>query len=58
MDCDGLSWIRQATPLFNRNGFKFFTKDGGLDKKDITKILKLAADAAKADPIAVGLDPL
>ena len=34
-----------------------FTKDGGLDKKDITKILKLAADAAKADPIAAGLDP-
>lgn len=33
---------------FNRNGFKFFTKDGGLDKKDIARILELAEeDAAK-----------
>lgn len=27
---------------YNRNGFKFFTRSGGLDKKDITEILKLA----------------
>ena len=27
---------------FNRNGFKFFTKDGGLEKKDIADILALA----------------
>jgi phosphomannomutase len=27
---------------FNRNGFKFFTNNGGLDKKDISEILKIA----------------
>jgi len=27
---------------FNRNGFKFFTSHGGLDKKDITEILQIA----------------
>lgn len=27
---------------FNRNGLKFFTRDGGLDKADITAILNLA----------------
>lgn len=27
---------------FNRNGFKFFTKNGGLEKQDIAAILKLA----------------
>ncbi len=27
---------------FNRNGFKFFTNKGGLDKKDITEILRIA----------------
>ncbi|OIP83291.1 MAG: phosphomannomutase/phosphoglucomutase [Porphyromonadaceae bacterium CG2_30_38_12] len=29
---------------FNRNGFKFFTNKGGLDKKDITEILRIAED--------------
>ncbi len=29
---------------FNRNGFKFFTKDGGLEKQDIAAILSNAAD--------------
>ncbi len=29
---------------FNRNGFKFFTKKGGLDKKDITEILRIAEE--------------
>ena len=28
---------------WNRNGFKFFTREGGLDKEDITEILKRAA---------------
>lgn len=28
---------------FNRNGFKFFTKDGGLEKQDIAAILTYAA---------------
>ena len=29
---------------FNRNGLKFFTSNGGLDKKDITAILDIAAN--------------
>lgn len=31
---------------FNRNGFKFFTKDGGLEKQDISEILAYAAGDA------------
>jgi phosphomannomutase len=31
---------------FNRNGFKFFTSNGGLDKKDISEILQLAENKA------------
>ena len=30
---------------YNRNGFKFFTRDGGLEKQDISAILALAAAA-------------
>ena len=30
---------------FNRNGLKFFTNQGGLDKKDITEILRIAKDS-------------
>jgi phosphomannomutase len=35
---------------FNRNGLKFFTPDGGLDKPDITRILESAATQAIHDP--------
>ena len=40
---------------FNRNGFKFFTKDGGLEKQDISKILEYAAGntVTGLTPIAV-----
>ncbi len=30
---------------FNRNGLKFFTNQGGLDKKDISEILRIAEEA-------------
>jgi len=33
---------------FNRNGLKFFTNQGGLDKKDITEILRIAEDSDDA----------
>lgn len=29
---------------YNRNGFKFFTQKGGLDKKDISEILRIAEE--------------
>lgn len=39
---DGAIMITASHLPFNRNGFKFFTKEGGLEKKDITVILELA----------------
>lgn len=41
---DGSIMITASHLPFNRNGLKFFTKDGGLEKEDITLILKSAAD--------------
>lgn len=43
-ECDGSIMITASHLPFNRNGFKFFTKDGGLDKADIKQILEYAAD--------------
>ena len=39
---DGTVMITASHLPFNRNGFKFFTKDGGLEKADIKEILTLA----------------
>ncbi len=39
---DGSIMITASHLPFNRNGLKFFTKNGGLEKKDITEILTLA----------------
>ena len=41
---DGSIMLTASHLPFNRNGLKFFTKDGGLEKGDITKILELAQD--------------
>ena len=40
---DGAIMLTASHLPFNRNGMKFFTRDGGLEKKDITEILKLSA---------------
>jgi phosphomannomutase len=45
--CDGAVMITASHLPFNRNGFKFFTSDGGLEKKDISKLL---ADAEQEKP--------
>lgn len=42
--CDGAIMITASHLPYNRNGFKFFTGDGGLDKGDIAEILQTAAD--------------
>lgn len=42
---DGAVMITASHLPFNRNGFKFFTAEGGLDKADITKILELCHEA-------------
>lgn len=40
--CDGAIMITASHLPYNRNGFKYFTRDGGLDKADITAIIKIA----------------
>ena len=39
---DGSVMITASHLPFNRNGFKFFTENGGLEKADIKKILEIA----------------
>lgn len=41
---DGSVMLTASHLPFNRNGLKFFTKDGGLEKSDITAILELAQE--------------
>ncbi len=40
---DGAVMLTASHLPFNRNGLKFFTRNGGLDKKDITDILEKSA---------------
>ena len=47
IDADGAIMITASHLPKNRNGFKFFTKDGGLEKADIRKILETASDDEK-----------
>ncbi len=42
-DFDGAVMVTASHLPFNRNGYKFFTKDGGLEKEDIKAILNYAA---------------
>ena len=42
--CDGAVQITASHHPFNRNGLKFFTRDGGLDGPDIERILTYAQD--------------
>ncbi len=42
LELDGTIMITASHLPFNRNGLKFFTKEGGLEKKDITAILEIA----------------
>lgn len=41
-DCDGAIMITASHLPYNRNGFKFFDKSGGLNKSDITWIIETA----------------
>jgi phosphomannomutase len=40
--CDGAIMLTASHLPYNRNGLKFFISEGGLGKKDITRILELA----------------
>ncbi len=42
--CSGSIMITASHLPFNRNGMKFFTKEGGLDGEDVERILTLAAE--------------
>ena len=42
--CDGAVQITASHHPFNRNGLKFFTRDGGLESEDITSLLTLAQE--------------
>ena len=42
VDADGAVMITASHLPFNRNGLKFFTKDGGAEKSDIAEILEIA----------------
>ena len=44
LNCDGAVEITASHHPFNRNGLKFFTRDGGLEAKDIIDILQFAQD--------------
>jgi phosphomannomutase len=44
---DGAVMVTASHLPFNRNGLKFFSKDGGLDKKDIARILTAAENNEK-----------
>jgi phosphomannomutase len=50
-NCDGAIMITASHLPFNRNGFKFFDKNGGLNKSDITQII----DYAQSDEALVAL---
>lgn len=41
-NCDGAVMITASHLPFNRNGFKYFDKDGGLNKQDIAQIISYA----------------
>lgn len=46
---DGAVMITASHLPFNRNGYKFFDRDGGLEHDDITKVLENAAGLAEED---------
>lgn len=41
-NCDGAIMITASHLPFNRNGFKYFDKNGGLNKEDISEIINIA----------------
>ncbi|MBR0163896.1 MAG: phosphomannomutase/phosphoglucomutase [Lachnospiraceae bacterium] len=46
--CDASCMVTASHLPFNRNGFKFFTKEGGFEKADITELLTRVQDMPAA----------
>ncbi len=58
LGCDAAIQITASHHPFNRNGLKFFTKEGGLEGADISDILAIA-DGDNTLPLAAGkVDPV
>ena len=51
LNCDGAVQITASHLPFDRNGLKFFTKEGGLNSSDIEEILLLAQEDKKPEAI-------
>ncbi len=54
LECDGAIQITASHHPFNRNGLKFFTRDGGLEGKDIETILLHAQNGDKPADSGLG----
>ncbi len=53
---DGAIMITASHLPFNRNGYKFFDRDGGLEHDDITKVLETASGLAVVDADLSGVE--
>ena len=56
-DCDGAIMITASHLPFNRNGFKYFDKEGGLNKSDISAMIAYAESDAVTEALATVPDP-
>lgn len=54
LPCDGAVQITASHHPYNRNGLKFFTKDGGLNEADIEEIIHIAERTEAPLPAAGG----
>ena len=53
--CTGAVMITASHLPFNRNGFKFFTAEGGLNKEDIKEILTIASSIGDEQSFSEGV---
>ena len=53
-DCDGAIMITASHLPYNRNGFKYFDKEGGLEKSDISKIISYTQSALEPEQKQAG----
>jgi len=50
-DCDGAIMITASHLPYNRNGFKYFDKNGGLNKSDISQIIDYAENDSQLETL-------
>lgn len=58
LGCDGAVQITASHHPFNRNGLKFFTRNGGLDSPDIEAVLLHAQNGDTPAPAAGSCEPV